>query len=156
MYGPSLNAEDCRGGDRKVLLRLKGHLESSVRPHLVHLAETLCKRCPLLKAVTFYDLGRLTQAPLLNSGVAAAAFHLVAGFRLPLWCTSCSCFCCRCSRCGYGAPVCLSSVAGPIPPTRSFLVKMRCSSQCLADDIELQVGCGAFCVSAACPSFNST
>ncbi|CDI78886.1 RNA methyltransferase, TrmA family, putative [Eimeria acervulina] len=51
-------AEDCRGGDRKVLLRLKGHLESSVRPHLVHLAETLCKRCPLLKAVTFYDLGR--------------------------------------------------------------------------------------------------
>lgn len=56
-----------------VLLRLKGHLESNVRPRLVQLAETLSKRCPALKAVTFHDLRRSNPTSLLASGIATAA-----------------------------------------------------------------------------------
>ncbi|CDJ58897.1 RNA methyltransferase, TrmA family, putative [Eimeria maxima] len=66
-------AEDCTGCNGMVLLRLKGHLESNVRPRLVQLAETLSKRCPALKAVTFHDLRRSNPTSLLASGIATAA-----------------------------------------------------------------------------------
>ncbi|CDJ35933.1 RNA methyltransferase, TrmA family, putative [Eimeria mitis] len=81
-------AGDCPGGDGKVLLRLKGHLESNVRPRLVHLAETLSERCPALKAVTFYDVSRphspdeiLFGADALVVSVFGRRFRITGGTR---------------------------------------------------------------------------
>ncbi|CDJ43579.1 RNA methyltransferase, TrmA family, putative [Eimeria tenella] len=55
-------AEDSTAPDGAVLLRLKGHIEDSARPQLVHFAQQLRTYCPSLKAVTFCDVRRL-QAP---------------------------------------------------------------------------------------------
>ncbi|CDJ62824.1 RNA methyltransferase, TrmA family, putative [Eimeria necatrix] len=55
-------AEDSTAPDGTVLLRLKGHIEDSARPQLVHFAQQLRAHCPSLKAVTFCDVRRL-QAP---------------------------------------------------------------------------------------------
>lgn len=81
-------AEDCTGCNGMVLLRLKGHLESNVRPRLVQLAETLSKRCPALKAVTFHDLRRphspdevLLGSDALLVSVLGRRFRITGGTR---------------------------------------------------------------------------
>ncbi|CDI82221.1 RNA methyltransferase, TrmA family, putative [Eimeria praecox] len=81
-------AEGCEGGGSKVLLRLKGRLESNVRPRLLDLAEALSKRSPALKAVTFYDVGRphspdevILGADALVVSVFGRRFRITGGTR---------------------------------------------------------------------------